>query len=302
MISIVIPSYNAAETIGACLDSLAGQRAEAEREIIVVDSSADRTPEIVAAAHPGVRLIRCEQRTDPGRARNLGIEAAAGETLAFIDADCTAEPGWLAGIDAARHEGHLASGGAILCANPAGQPAAWAGYLAEFREFLPEQPRRLVDHLPTANIAYHRSLFERFGLFPGEFYPQEDLVFNRRLRQGGQRILFDPAIIVRHWHRPSTGAFLRHQRRIGRATAAVLRRFGGPGAFLARRPLLALLAAPLLPAVKFARTVAVFLRYRGRAALRPPLAWLLLAFGLGLWSWGFFEGASNHHLTGDDTP
>lgn len=299
MISIVIPSYNAEGTIGDCLDSLAGQQAETAREVIVVDSSEDRTPAIVSGHHSAVRLVRRDRRTDAGTARSIGIAEASGDMVAFIDADCTAEPGWLAGIDIARREGHKAVGGAILCANPPGQPAAWAGYLAEFREFIPERPRSLVDHLPTANIAYHRSLLERFGPFPGEFYPQEDLVFNRRLREGGQRILFDPSIRVRHRHRPSMGGFLRHQRRIGRATAAVLRRFGGHGAFIARRPLLALLAAPLLPPLKFARTAAVFFRYRRRKALRPALAWPLLALGLGWWYLGFFEGTTDIEPEGD---
>jgi len=299
VISIVIPSYNAEETIGPCLDALAAQRAGTDREIIVVDSSRDRTPEIVSDRHPGVRLVRRDRRTDAGAARTIGTTEAAGDTVAFIDADCIAEPGWLSSIDAARRGGHQAVGGAIICANPLNEPAAWAGYLAEFREFIPERPRGLVDHLPTANIAYHRSLLERFGPFPGEFYPQEDLVFNRRLRDGGQRILFDPAMRVRHRHRPAIGDFLRHQRRIGRATAAVLQRFGGPGAAIARRPFLALLAAPLLPPLKFARTAAVFIRYRRGRALRPVLAWPLLALGLGWWYRGFFEGSNEPHRRGE---
>lgn len=291
MISVVIPSYNAEQTIGTCLDSLTGQLPEEEFEIILVDSSSDRTPDIAEEAFPRVKLVRLPRRTDPGTARNHGIEMAAGEVVAFLDADCQACPGWLEGIVAAHGQGHRAAGGAIDCANPTTEAVAWAGYLAEFREFIPEQPKRTVGHLPTANISYHRSIFEEFGHFEGDFYPQEDLVFNLGLQRGGVPILFDPAIRVRHRHREKLSRFLGHQRLIGRVTASVLRRHGGSGSFIARQPLLALIAAPLLLPVKFLRTAAVFIRYRGGSAFRPFLAWPILVLGLGWWSLGFLQGA-----------
>lgn len=291
MISIVIPSYNSEQTIRGCIDSLLGQRPVEDHEIILVDSSSDRTPEIVVEAYPMVRLTHLPQRTDPGEARNRGIEESRGEIVAFIDSDCQAAPGWLEGIRAAHQAGHRIVGGAIECANPRSEPVAWAGYLAEFRQFIPEQPRRLVDHVPTANISYRRSILDTFGQFQGVNYPQEDLVFNLALQRGGERILFDPAIRVRHRHRPALAGFLRHQRLIGGATATVLRDHGGAGSFIARRPLLALLAFPFLPLVKFFKTAAVFIRYRRGSALRPLLAWAFLALGLGWWSWGFLKAA-----------
>ncbi len=280
MISVVIPSYNSEQTIRGCLDSLIGQTSAEDVEIILVDSSADRTAELVKEAYPGVRLIRLPRRTDPGTARNLGIDAATGEVLAFIDADCRAEPGWLAGLADAQRAGHRIVGGAIDCDNPLRDRIGWAGYLAEFREFIPQRPRRFVAHLPTANIAYHRTVFDEFGRFDGRFYPQEDLVFNQALQRQGQRILFDPTIRVRHRHRSTLAGFLGHQHRIGRATASVLRDRGGAGACIA------FLALPALPLVKFFRTLTVFIRYRRAAALRPLLAWPLLALGLCWWGGG----------------
>ena len=64
-------------------------------EIIVVDNGSPALPAAVCAAHPGVRLLQ-ETTPGPGPARNPGIAAASGEILAFIDADCLADPGWLA--------------------------------------------------------------------------------------------------------------------------------------------------------------------------------------------------------------
>jgi len=83
--SIIIPTYNEERGIGATLEALLGLDYP-DREIIVVDDSSDRTPEIVGGyARQGVRLIhpggggRCE-------ARNLGIREASGEVVVLLDA------------------------------------------------------------------------------------------------------------------------------------------------------------------------------------------------------------------------
>src|SRR5262249_7244023 len=64
-------------------------------EIIVVDNGSETLPKAVVAAHPGVLLLQ-ELRPGPGLARNKGAEAARGEILCFIDADCRSHPDWLA--------------------------------------------------------------------------------------------------------------------------------------------------------------------------------------------------------------
>ena len=83
--SIIIPTYNEERDIAATLDALLGLD-YSDLEIVVVDDSSDRTPEIVGGyARQGVRLIhpggggRCE-------ARNLGIREASGEVVVLLDA------------------------------------------------------------------------------------------------------------------------------------------------------------------------------------------------------------------------
>ena len=98
-ISVIIPHLNQPEFLTRCLASLAaGQRPP--EEIFVVDNGSRALPTVVCAAHPGVTLLQ-EPTPGPGPARNLGIAAAKGEILAFIDADCLADPGWLAAAEAA---------------------------------------------------------------------------------------------------------------------------------------------------------------------------------------------------------
>lgn len=89
LVTVVIPAYNAADTIGETLHSVRAQT-HFELEILVVDDgSSDPTQAIVlehAAADSRVQLIR-QRNSGVAAARNLGIERARGELIAPIDAD-----------------------------------------------------------------------------------------------------------------------------------------------------------------------------------------------------------------------
>ena len=79
MISVIVPAYNAARTLGACLEALERQTVPRERyEIIVVDDgSADDTPQ-VANRYPGVKVLTLPQNEGAAAARNACIAAAQG--------------------------------------------------------------------------------------------------------------------------------------------------------------------------------------------------------------------------------
>ena len=85
-VSVVIPAYNAQVHLVECLASVSSQARDFEMEVIVVDDgSADATAEI-ARRSAGVRCITQPNR-GPSAARNLGIAAARGQLIAFLDAD-----------------------------------------------------------------------------------------------------------------------------------------------------------------------------------------------------------------------
>ncbi len=292
MVSVIIPSYNSEKTIARCLRSLRAQTFSEPFEVIVADSSQDKTPEIIKKEFPEVKLIRFDQKTDPGSARNAGVKASRGNIICFIDSDCEAASDWLDQlVSVHRHYDYEAIGGAVENGNDYNSQVAWAGYMAEFREFLPQYPPNERAHIPTCNISYKRKVFDKIGFFNPNYYPQEDLEFNYRLRQHGGKIFFIPTAKIFHHHREKLSAYLAHQKRVGRVTAKMLKILPLEGAAIARNKLLASLAVPVLPFVKWWRTVDIFLKWRSEIIFEHWLAPLILALGLMPWAVGFLQGA-----------
>lgn len=88
MISVVIPTYNRAGLLRRSVDSVLAQTVADLEVIIVDDASQDDTPRVAGEiGDPRVRYIRLEKNSGADAARNAGIEAAAGEYIAFQDSD-----------------------------------------------------------------------------------------------------------------------------------------------------------------------------------------------------------------------
>jgi glycosyltransferase involved in cell wall biosynthesis len=85
-ISVVIPTYNNERHLSRAIDSVLAQSRPAEEIIVVDDGSTDRTPEIAAAYGDKIRYLR-QENAGASAARNTGIQAAACEWIAFLDAD-----------------------------------------------------------------------------------------------------------------------------------------------------------------------------------------------------------------------
>jgi glycosyltransferase involved in cell wall biosynthesis len=94
-VSVIVPVRNGEQTIGACLRSiLALDIRSAELEILVVDNGSSDGTAGVVQVHP-VRYLRADAVRGSYYARNEGARAASSAILAFTDADCEVDPGWL---------------------------------------------------------------------------------------------------------------------------------------------------------------------------------------------------------------
>lgn len=89
-ISVIIPFYNSAQTIGRALESVISQTYPVTEIIIVDDGSfpkeSTKLRNIIAPLE-NIRLIFLDQNRGPATARNLGWEAAKGDWVAFLDSD-----------------------------------------------------------------------------------------------------------------------------------------------------------------------------------------------------------------------
>ena len=294
MVSVVIPSYNSQNTIEECLNALRNQTYKGAFELILVDSSDDRTPEIVREKFKEVIYIHLKQKTDPGTARNIGVKTSKGDIILFIDSDCEAEADWIEKmVNSHRQLNVSAIGGAVCNGNDHGSAIAWASYMAEFREYIPEQPAGQVKHLPTSNISYKKERLLKYMPFHSEYYPQEDLELNHRFSNKGEIIYFDPSIRVYHHHRDRLGPFLSHQKKFGLITARMINLLNLEGAFIVRHKWIAAFFIPLLPLVKWMRTMVVFIKLNPSILVKHPLAIFILALGLIPWAVGFWQGTFN---------
>ncbi|SLN10167.1 putative glycosyltransferase EpsJ [Roseivivax jejudonensis] len=88
-VSIVVPCFNAADTLAETLASLRAQSVTDWEMLCVDDGSTDATPEMLAHAARADARIRVIANTGkgPSRARNLGVAEARGSVIGFCDAD-----------------------------------------------------------------------------------------------------------------------------------------------------------------------------------------------------------------------
>src|SRR5262249_15019068 len=86
-VSVVVPAYNAERTLRETLDSVLGQTLQDFEVLVVDDGSSDATAAVARdAGDPRVRVLSVPNG-GVARARNLGIQEANGDLIAFLDAD-----------------------------------------------------------------------------------------------------------------------------------------------------------------------------------------------------------------------
>ncbi len=214
-ITVIIPAYNAQETIASAIEAVMAQAYAGSVELVVVDDgSTDQTKDVVAR-YPEVRLIR-QENTGPAGARNRGAREAGGEFLFFTDADCCPQRGWLAGMMQGFDRPDIAVvSGSYGIANP----HAWlariihAEIIYRHRTLMPQYPRFFGSY----NFAVRRAVFEAAGGFNAGYRQAsgEDNDLSYRIAAGGGRILFLPDVRVDHYHQESLRRYLREQFRHG---------------------------------------------------------------------------------------
>jgi len=95
LVTVVMPVFNAEQFVGDALESVLAQEYEPIEVITVDDGSTDSSAAILQS-FPDVRYLRQPARSGASEARNVGVAAARGEFVAFVDADDVVPPTKLA--------------------------------------------------------------------------------------------------------------------------------------------------------------------------------------------------------------
>jgi glycosyltransferase involved in cell wall biosynthesis len=189
-VSVIVPARDAAATIEATFAGLAAQERAPDEVIVVDDGSTDATAALALAA--GAQVV-AGSGEGPGAARNAGAAVASGDVLAFLDADCEPQPGWLAAALRALEDADLVQG------RTTPPPGAVVGPFD--RTLWVVAPWGLFE---TANLLVRRSLFEQLGGFEPWLSPArskelaEDVWFGWRAVRSGARTAFCDEALVHH--------------------------------------------------------------------------------------------------------
>lgn len=169
--SVIIPTYNRAEKLRACLESLARQtcRASNFEVIVVVDGSTDHTLEMLDALQMPFELKVVKQANQgQAQALNRGAEEACGQICVFLDDDIVVVPGFLdEHLGAHEGRGELVGIGQITMTIPAGADPFARGFATSWRDHYAALNRgsRLPewDDCYGGNMSVSRALFLSVG-------------------------------------------------------------------------------------------------------------------------------------------
>jgi len=219
VLSIIIPTYNRAYALAACLDSLIGQSTGAgEHEIIVVDDgSSDGTAE-VCRSRGHVKYFRQENQ-GVASARNLGVKSAQGRWLVFVDDDELAHPGWLQTLyEAGGGDEELLVGGPVINALKDNVYAEASQSLLDYVYAFYNQDPKNMGFIAGGNIMVSKRRFLELGGFNPRYVKcsSEDRDFCRRWLQSGGRLRYVPEAILDHCHQMGFRGFCKQHYHYGR--------------------------------------------------------------------------------------
>ncbi len=207
-VSVIVPAYNCERWIRSCLDSIlaSGYPRELMEVICVDNTSTDSTPEILEDYRASVTIVR-ESKPGASAARNAGLRAASGPLVAFTDADCIVDPGWLLHIVEPVRQGVADAAGGMIRARPGADPVELFGELIHDHEKAITQSR--PPYLITMNMSASLELLRSVGCFEERWMRLQDVDLSFRLLAAGGRFTYAPEAVVYHHNRDTLPALAR---------------------------------------------------------------------------------------------
>jgi glycosyltransferase involved in cell wall biosynthesis len=199
MLSIVVPVHNGGRQLASCLQALQASSYHDLELLVVDDCSSDDSPEIVHAH--GASYLRTPRRLGPAGARNLGVTAARGNILVFVDADVQVPREALAIIaEDFERDPQLQAVFGSYDQEPSA-PGFFSHYKNLFHHYIHQTSSENAATFWAGCGAIRRDVFEKIGGFQAERYARpaiEDIELGLRLVRHGHKILLDKRLQVKH--------------------------------------------------------------------------------------------------------
>ncbi len=227
-LSVIVPCFDAAETLGTQLAALAAQRWPHPWEAIVADNgSTDGSPRVVAEYRermPNLRSVDAAGRRGPGHARNAGAAAATGDAFLFCDADDEVAPGWLVALGEAlaehpfvtsRYDDEKLNSPRIrqIHGNPQG------------RGLIPYDYPPYLPHAGGGGLGIRRRLHQSIGGFDESLPALEDTDYCWRVQLAGTELTFVPQAVVHIRYRQTLDSVFRQGRSYGEHNVLIYKKY-----------------------------------------------------------------------------
>ena len=179
--SVVVNTYNRAQSLALTLEGLRRLDHDDFEVVVVNGPSTDGTDEVLSRYDGLVKVRQCPER-NLSASRNIGIAAAAGDIVAFIDDDAYPHPGWLRALEGAFEDEEVAAAGGPVLDHTGWTFQAWRSYASRFANPRWEQeqgpePSWLLSvpgapvfpYTTGTNSAFRRDQLVAMGGFDEEF-------------------------------------------------------------------------------------------------------------------------------------
>lgn len=213
-ISVIIPVYNASQTVAQTLKALQVQTFSPIEVIVVDDGSTDSSAAVIQS-FPNVKYFY-QQNSGPASARNYGAAQASGEIIFFTDADCVPQKNWVERM----LQGFQSENIAVVCGSYgiANSESLLARVIHQEILF---RHHRLMSVYPKVfgsyNFAIKKKIFEEVGGFNTQYRNAsgEDNDLSYKIINAGYKIFFKKSGLVDHYHTTRLGKYLKEQFRHG---------------------------------------------------------------------------------------
>lgn len=176
-VSVIMPSFNAAQTICVAVESVLGQTFQNWELLVINDGSTDNTLDVMAQFNDRRISLITQVNQGVAAARNAGLKQASGEYIAFLDSDdlwlpaklekqvsLLAQSGDCLGLVYTKHRGFTEDPSRSFSMDV----DASIGYDNDLHRLL------IMDYVPTLTVMMRASLISEIGYFREDLRGTED--------------------------------------------------------------------------------------------------------------------------------